>query len=327
MEEVDLEMNETRQVVDIKDITGKSRKKNSMKSTTQENNEDVVPCCLRNEKINIRFIPRETGLVDNPNHILYGGMGEKSYRAFTVPILSSTRQFVNVLTNDEKNYLEEIMGLEPNALSIYNKVDNFWKGRIVKLYKSNSPLDLSNPDDYINYKILLANKTFIAPNLEALQDDRNKATYQFVLVSESDEQKQANQNLTSGMRAIMEFGRIKDDKDTLKLVVETIDGRPISPKTKLDFIQAQAYKLIQSNPRLFTSVAEDKLLSTKVLLNKAVQCGVISKKGNYYYMKDNTPLCEEGEDPTLNVAAKYINMPKHQEIKLMLEAKTKELSE
>jgi len=35
--------------------------------------------------------------------------------------------FVNVLTDKEKEFLEEFMGLEYNALSIYKKGhDNFW---------------------------------------------------------------------------------------------------------------------------------------------------------------------------------------------------------
>ena len=69
--------------------------------------------------------------------------------------------------------------------------------------------------------------------------------------------------------------------------------------------------------------AEDKLLSTKVLIRKAVENGLISKRGTFYYLtKENLPLCENNEDPTLNTAAKYLNLPKHQEIKLMLEAKT-----
>ena len=75
----------------------------------------------------------------------------------------SSGAFKNVLTNSEKNYLEYIMGLEPNALSVYKKVDNFWstatEGTInkVMLKKGDNRLDLSNPEDYIRYKILLAN--------------------------------------------------------------------------------------------------------------------------------------------------------------------------
>lgn len=60
------------------------------------------------------------------------------------------------------------MGLPYNALSIYKKEDNYWDNYQVRLGKGETPLNLSNPNDYINYKVLLANRDFIAPSLEAL---------------------------------------------------------------------------------------------------------------------------------------------------------------
>lgn len=66
------------------------------------------------------------------------------------------------------------------------------------------------------------------------------------------------------------------------------------------------------------------MLSTKVLIKKAIEAGLISNRGNYLYLRaDNSPLCEINEEPTLNIAAKYLNSPKHQEVKFALEAKLK----
>jgi len=66
-------------------------------------------------------------MVTNPKHILYGGMSDNSKKTFVVPRLSSG-VFVNVLTDSEKAYLEEIMGLEYNALSVYKRPEseNYW---------------------------------------------------------------------------------------------------------------------------------------------------------------------------------------------------------
>ena len=46
-------------------------------------------CCLRNERVIVRFVPRQSGIITNPKHILYGGMAEGAIRKFTVPKLSS----------------------------------------------------------------------------------------------------------------------------------------------------------------------------------------------------------------------------------------------
>ena len=268
-------------------------------------------------------MPKETGIVRDPRHILYGGMADNAVRWFTVPRLTSGA-YVNVLTNAEKACLEEVMGLEYNALSIYNKVDNFWDNFTVRLTKQDNILNLANPDDYIKYKVLLANKDIIAPSMQELED-YPKATYQFVILHENEESKASKKKLTATMQAYMEFGKIQENFDILRTIIETIDGRPVSKNSKIEFLQDKVNKLIQADAKLFVKVVNDPLLSTKVLIKKAIENGLISNRGGMLYLKsDGTPLCEDNEEPTINIAAKYLNMPKHQELLFSLQAKLKE---
>ena len=279
--------------------------------------------CLRNERIIVRHVPKEGGLVTNPKHILYGGMAENAVRYFTVPILESSGAYKNVLTDDEKAFLEGVMGLEYNALSVYKKENNYWSNYQVRLTKQDNFLDLSVPDDYIKYKVLKANSNFIADSLETLQD-KPKATYQFVMIREGEEESNESEKLSATMRCYMEYGKIKDDKDTLKCIIELIDGRPIAANSKIELLQGKINNLIQADSKLFLKIITDPLLSTKVLINKAIEAGIISKRGDQYYLiSSNSPLCGNNEDPTLNVAARYLNLPKNQELKLSIEAKIK----
>ena len=298
------------QVVEKEIPMAKETKQATVKSTAATVN------CLRNERVIIRHIPKESGMVTNPKHILFGGMAENAVRTFVVPRLSSG-VFVNILTDSEKAFLEEVMGLEYNALSIYKKVDNFWDDSNesgisrVRLTKQDNYLNLADPEDYIRYKILLANKDYIAPSLQALQDSP-KATYQFVIISEGDETKSAKDNMSATMKCYKEFGKIENDINTLRVIVETIDGRPTAPTVKLEFLQGRINALIQADSKIFLRVITDPMLSTKVLIKRAIEAGLISNRGNYLYLKsDNTPLCEANEEPTLNIAAKYLNSPKH----------------
>ena len=284
--------------------------------------------CLRNERIIVRHIPRQSNMVQNPKHVLYGGMAENAIRVFVVPRLTSGK-YVNVLTNDEKDFLEHTMGLEDNALSIHKREHNFWDDSNpdgiakVMLKKQDNYLDLSDPNDYIKYKILIANKDWIAPSLKALED-HPKATYQYVIIGEGDETKSAKNNMSNTMMCYKEYGKIEDDVDTLRLIIETLDGRPVASTSKLEFLQTKINDLIQANPKTFLKVVTDKMLPTKVLIRKGVATGVITKKGDYLYLRsDNKPLCEDGEDPTLNIAAKYLNDPKHQSIKFAIETELK----
>lgn len=292
-----------------------------------EEREELINC-LRNEKIIVRFISRTRGMITNPDHILYGGMANGSKMSLTVPLLRSGG-FADVLTKAEKKFLEWKMGLEPNALSVHNRTNNFWDdsneqgiGRVV-LTKGDNPFDLSNPIDYIKYKILLANKEQVAPSMSALQD-KPKATYRFVIISEADTTKAANIKVGLKQQAYMEFGKLSEDKDKLRVIIEMLDGRPTASDSKLEYLQGKVGELIEANTKMFLSVAKDPLLDNKVLIKKAIEAGIIANRGNYLYMRDsNTPLCDNGQEPTLNIAAKYLSLAKHQELKFSIEAKLK----
>lgn len=285
--------------------------------------------CLRNERVIVRFVPKQSGIITNPKHILYGGMAEGAVRKFSTPKLTSG-MFVNVLTKNEKAYLEEIMGLEYNALSVFKKVDNFWDDSndngvsVVRLTKGDNYFNLADPEDYIRYKILLANKDFIASSLQELED-HPKRTHQFVIVQEGEETKNANKEMSVTMQSYMEFGKVQNNIQMLRTIIEILDGRPTAKNTKLEFLQQRVNKLIQADAKTFLRVVRDPLLPTKTLIKRAIEEGLISNRGGMLYLKsDGTPLCGDNEEPTLNIAAKFLSSPKHQEMKFSLEAKLKE---
>lgn len=316
----DAEIMTDQQLVQIEEEAPKKKSSNSRKKTVESNSDDVVSC-LRNERIIVRHVPKETGIVRDPKHILYGGMAENAVRWFTVPRLSSGA-YVNVLTNSEKTFLEEVMGLEYNALSVYNKIDNYWDNIHVRLNKQDNFLNLADPEDYIKYKILLANKDHIAPSLQHLQD-HPKATYQFVIIQEGEETRNAKREMTATMQSYMEFGKIQDNADILRVIIETIDGRPVAKTSKTEHLQEKVNKLIQADPKLFLRVVQDPMLNTKVLIKNAVEAGIISNRGGMLYY-NSTPLCGDNEEPTLNIASKFLNLPKNQQIKFSIEAKLKQ---
>lgn len=318
--------------VPMKEVPINPQRKVTKKVQTKEieDNKGVPVNCLRKERVIVRYLPRVNGIWgNNPKHVLAGGMSENASRVYVVPRLASSGMYVNVLTDNEKAFLEEAMGLEYNALSIYKKTDNFWddsnEGGIgkVRLTKQDNYLDLSVPEEYIKYKILLANKDSIAPSLQALQDTP-KATYKFVIIREGEETKTAKNNMSITMQCYKEFGKIEDNIDVLRTIIETISGKPTSSNSKLEFLQTKANELIQLDGKLFLKVITDPMLPTKVLIKKSIEAGLIANRGNYLYLREtNQPLCEDNEEPTLNIAAKYLNSPKHQEIKFSLEAKLK----
>lgn len=290
--------------------------------------------CLRNETVILRKLPKKTGLVQDPKHIMSDGMHENAFRTYCVPKLQKSNNFVNVLTNAEKEYLEFAMGLEPNALSIYKQPaeKNFWSNAnpaglsSVTLRKRDNLFNMANPTDYIAVKILLANKDKICPSMAEYQE-RPKETYEFVVVREQEEDKHAQNNTDATIQAVMKLGKISDDKDILKLIVETMMGKKYSDKTTAEWLQTQALDLIKGsakNAKMFLSIINDSNLDAKVLIRKGISAGLIADRGGFLYIKDtNTPMCGDGEDPTINTAAKWLNKPQNQEVLFSLQAKLK----
>jgi hypothetical protein len=156
-------------------------------------------------------------------------------------------------------------------------------------------------------------------------EERPKATYQFVILSENAEATTNLKKVDAKKNCWKEFGKVEDDADTLRTIVELVNKRPLAPKTKLDFLQNTVSELIENDPRKMLSIFKDEFLPAKVLIKKGVEKGIISWRNDLYYMReDGHPLCELGENSTLNNAAKYISSPKNQELKFTIEAKVKE---
>ena len=276
---------------------------------------------LKKERIYVRFVPHESGYVGgNKGHVLYGGKADGATDTFVVPVLRSTGKYKNILTNAEKEFLEKMLGLDYNALSVYRPEDNYWDDYKVTLTKEGLHLDLSDPDDYIKYKVLLANQEDIAPSVQA-RLDKPKATYKYEIVRESEETSIENAKMNATMQSYKEFGKIDNDIDTMRVLVELLDSRPYSPNEKAEFFRARINTLIQKDAKTFLSTVTDPLLHTKVILRRATELGKIAKRGDYYYLSsDGSPLCETGENPTLSIAARFINSPAHQDIKFLLES-------
>lgn len=276
---------------------------------------------LRNETVYVRFVPHENNSAgSNKRHAAYGNKMDGAQDIFCVPVLRSTGTYKNVLTNDEKEFLEEVLQLDYNALSVHNKTNNYWDNYKVVLNKEGIRLNLSDPEDYIKYKVLLAWTDLIAPSVQE-RIERPKATYMYEIVRDSEESSLENAKMDATMASYKEFAKIENDLDTMRVLVELMDGRPYAQNTKPEFLRSRINMLIQANPKIFLNNITDPMLRTKVIIRRAMELGKVSKKGDYYYLaSDGTPLCDNGENPTLALAAQFINQPAHQDIKYLFES-------
>lgn len=271
---------------------------------------------LPDKKIVVKFIPRATSLAPDAdkNHIAYGGMLAGSTQRFYAP-LQKNGSIKNVLTNDEKEYLEEITGLK---LSIYG---DYWKEKHVLLHKDDTGniLHLENPEDYISYKILLAyGKKSIAPRWA----DRNKLIdYKFAITEENEVTEVNNKTFNIKKEAFKTYGKYENNYNVLLSVLRLLENKPISENTSISVLQRKISEYVDNEPAKFLSVALDANFETKALLNDAVAKGIVNKTGNRYVTADGLELCEVGEVPLFTNAVTFLDAPKNQDIRSIIEAK------
>lgn len=270
---------------------------------------------LPNEIVIVKYIPRRKGMAANvdANHVIAGGMLSNSTRKFSAP-LQRNGSIKNVLTEEEKLHLEKLTGLN---LSVYG---DFWRDFRVSLSKedANNRFDMSNPMDYISVRLLESLKHDIA---KTWADRMKDQSYQFAISRENEEMLEAKGKYDSKKEAYKMYGKIEDDKEKLIGVLKLLTNKPISKDSKLDWIQHKVEEFIDTMPSLFVNAMNDKSLYTKLLLNQAVDAGVVVQKSNKYSTIDGLDLCNAGEVPTFDNAIAYLDNPKNQEVRSIIEAK------
>jgi hypothetical protein len=268
---------------------------------------------LPNKTVVVKYIKRKKGMASNvqDDHVISGGMLSGAVKKFQLPLLKNG-SLANILTNDEKKYLENETGLN---LSVYG---DFWYEHFVSLYKEDNLLDLSNPIDYISYKILLTLKDDISPTWK---DRDKKQTYQFVITSEDEEVIEQNNKFDSKEEAFKLYGKIKDNKEKLTAILSLLTNKPISEDSTLGWVQRQVGEFLDSKPKAFLDLVKDDSLDTKLLIQFGVDSKFITRKGNKYSTIDGLDLCESGQSPSFDNAVKYLDNPKHQDVRSLIEAK------
>lgn len=270
---------------------------------------------LPNEKVIVKFIPRKRGMASNvsEDHVVSGNMMSKAVKKFYAP-LERNGKIANVLTKEEKEYLEDITRLN---LSSYG---TFWEEFNVTLRKddASNTFDLSDPNDYMSVKLLEKLKDDIAPNWDSRKE---KASYQFAITRENELFDSKKSKLDVKKEAFKTYGRLEDNKETLVSILKLISNKPISSDSTLNWLQGKVEEYVDSEPSKFLNVVNDPMFQTKALINRGVDSGIIIKKANKYSTIDGLDLAFQGQAPSFSNAVAYLDDPKNQEVRALIEAR------
>lgn len=274
---------------------------------------------LEDKTVSVKYITKETNGIQDIKHIAYGGLLNGAEIHVPAPTLEN-KKMKNLLTKVEKDGLESILGLN---LSIYG---DFWKEKgkayqlgilPVKLSKDEMRLNLSDPYDYIKWKVLLQSP-IVARNLDTI---KHRATNRFVLTSESEKRQKELDKAGYKINAYKLFVQFESNRDVLRYALRTL-GRNTSKNHDMDFLQSEFHKELEKNASMVVSILGDPFIKTKALLETCFDYGAVMRKDKMYYTLDDAPICDEGQ-PTLQNAAEFLSTNLGQDLRLSLEAKLK----
>jgi hypothetical protein len=117
------------------------------------------------------------------------------------------------------------------------------------------------------------------------------------------------------------YGKIEEDKPQLLGILKILEKKPISANSDLDWIQGKVEGIIDETPKKFVDLIKNPAYHTMLLLNKGLEAGVIQRQGNKYATTDGLDLADVGQIPTFDVAIRYLDDPKNQEVRTLIEAK------
>jgi len=300
-----------------------AKKQTASKGATEET---VRTDFLVNKKVTVKYVPNEKNGIKDVKHVAYGGLLNGAEISIPAPTLDNNKM-KNLLTNVEKAGLESILnGVD---LSIYG---DFWKEHdkngnkgeaynmgILPIFlgKDDVILDLSDPYDYIKFKVLKS-CPIVANSLDEV---KHRATNKFVLTSASEEMAKQIEKGSYKVTAYKLFVKYEDDKEILRYTLRGL-GRNTNRSHQLDFLQAEMHKELEKNPSLVCSIMGDEYLKTKVLLESCWEFGAVNKRDKNFYTLEDEPI-SDGDVPTLTVASEYLASNLGQEMRLALEARLK----
>jgi hypothetical protein len=265
---------------------------------------------------------RNVGWIKNPRHAGYFKL-EGCYDSFA-PTRQRNGQISNVLSKEDIEVLSKELGRGKEELGVYNK-DSIVANRNVRLNKETRFLDLSDPFDFIDYKILLTNTDKIAPSIK---DKTKKATYKYYIEDEDDLNEVKKTTANINQVAWKEYGKIEDNPSKLAAFLKVYGqmfNKPfqkIDKSVKLDKLQADVTSIIEDKMTQFVEIVQSDNFDIMLLLAEGIETGVIKKEGTKYLLADGDLLGK-----TLTEAITYLKAAANQELLLVIEEKIKLKSE
>ena len=274
---------------------------------------------LPNYSVVVEFIKVQKGNITNPKHVLFGGMGEGAKRRLVPRRSKTTFKYISVLTKEEQNILEDKLALPEDGLSVYRTENNYWDSVKIDLTKEGTHLNLSNPVDYIKYKVVLSYDDLVAASLSE-RKLKNKLTYQFVIVRPGDKSSETLAVYNVKKEAYKLAGMLEQNIEHVKEFLYLAGIRSTS-NASIAWLKSKLGQMVEDEPQKVVDILTSSDYSTRALISRGVLSGVIKDSGGKFHLEDGVALCNEGDIPSLSNAIKFLSSDSNSDIKTLIQAK------
>jgi hypothetical protein len=240
-------------------------------------------------------------------------MYDNAKMLITVPISEQSGQLLNPLTTEEVEYFEnkELSGLDFNRgdLSPYKKPDAkhenipYWYAKEIVITKNDGvldddtvlmELDLSNPMDYINYKVLLANSRYGGVVAASWEQRYDQGTYKIALVDSQYKSETESNRAKKLAEAFKFFTPIMNSQTKMYefLMVYWLENRSSSKPSKdsnVNWLSSEIQKLIDNDLNKFLKVVNSNY-EDKLLIHQSIEAGALTLAGNTFVTVDGLPV-------------------------------------
>lgn len=275
---------------------------------------------LENREIIVRPIIRQHPFF-KPGHD-----GEHTYskcwKEYGLPVRLSTRSYVDPFkSREEQHAFEEIYNLEKNALTPNNLYSKFWGKFAIKMGKEDVPLNLSNPDHALMFRVMS-----VEPHFCPLGGDKDNIEYIYELIDERYAEENTidvHQKKVDAYAALAKISKSEQKMiDMLRLlevdIPKNASAKLLSSKISGIIEQTERIKGVKSISDFLTAV-NDPQASMKLFVFDAIRSGEVKIDNGDYRLAEN----EELIGSSLQKAVDYFSSVKNQEKKLLIQERIK----
>lgn len=213
------------------------------------------------------------------------------------PLDRFTGRLKNPLTKEEQVFFETDAGLDLKTgdLNPYKKDDNFWSDFKVRIRKSDSivddksilmTLDLSDPIQYLQYKILLLNTApdggIVAPSWE---ERENSGTYKIALVHEGQQHADKVKKADKMKLAYKYLSKIDSSEEQMfdfltVYYLENAKSKRPSVDSGKDFYYSELQDLIDNDlDGVVEIIKDERNYEYKLLVHRGLRIGALKMVG------------------------------------------------